>query len=49
VAAVVSGESGGARAIDVLVILGSLLAAAASVPSFLRARRAMSANEPYPG
>jgi hypothetical protein len=48
-AALASGESGGAKAIDVLVILGSLLAAAAAVPSFLRARRAMSANDPHPG
>jgi hypothetical protein len=49
VAALASGESGGAKAIDGLVIVGSLLAAAASVPSFLRARRAMAANDLHPG
>jgi hypothetical protein len=48
VLALAGGESGTSAAIDVMVILGSLLAAVATVPSFMRARRAMSANNPRP-
>ncbi|HEX3623107.1 MAG TPA: hypothetical protein VHT97_12405 [Acidimicrobiales bacterium] len=44
VTSVAGGESGAGTAIDLMVILGSVLAASASVPSLLRARRAMAAN-----
>jgi hypothetical protein len=43
-ASLASGESGAQVMIDVLLVIGSLLAVAALVPSLLRARRAMSAN-----
>ena len=39
-----AGDSGERAAFDLLVILGSALALAASVPPLLRARRAVSAN-----
>ncbi len=45
VMALAAGESRGTAVIDVMVILGSVLAAAACVPSFLRARRAVSVND----
>lgn len=42
--ALAGGDSGASAAVDVLFIVGSLLAAAACVPPYRRARRAMAAN-----